>query len=1122
MRRSLPTLLLTRLTAGLLLISLAACSPGGGSGTPASVPLAAPQALSYPTNPAVYTKGAAITPNVPSHGGGAVSGYTISPTLPAGLTLDTVSGSLTGTPGAVAPTASYTVTATNASGGTTALLALTVNDVPPAHLAYGTPAATYTVGTAITANPVTQDGGVVTGYSVAPSLPAGLTFSSLSGTITGTPSATSALSIYTVTATNSGGSTTANLSIAVNAAPVAPAFITQPANLSLTAGQNGQFVVAVSGTPTPTLDWQTSLNGGAWSSLGVTSPVLSLQSATLADSGRVYRVVASSTAGTVTSNSATLTVTAAPVAPSFTTQPANLSLTAGQNGQFVVAVGGTPTPTLDWQTSLSGGAWSSLGVTSPVLSVQGVTLADSGRQYRVVASSSAGTVTSNSASLTVSAAPVAPAFTTQPANLSLTAGQNGQFVVAVIGTPTPTLDWQTSLNGGAWSSLGVTSPVLSVQSATLADSGRQYRVVASSSAGTVTSNSATLTVTAAPVAPAFTTQPANATITEGQNAQFLVAVSGIPAPTLQWQTSINQGSWSSMGVTSPVLAVLGATLADSGRLYRVLASNSAGTVTSNSGTLTVNAAPVAPVFTTQPVNATIIEGQNAQFVVAVSGVPAPTLQWQVSTSNGSTWGDVAGSTGTVLDVLGATLAQSGRQFRAVATSTSGSLASQAAVLTVHAAQGAKAFGTAALIEAGPTPAARSQIAFAPNGDALAVWMQQSDGVFFHIWANHYTAATNTWGTETIIGNGATDAWDPKIAVDPQGNALVVWYQDGDPTGAGRNDIWSNYYTAGAGWGLAQLVETDNAGPALNPQVAMDANGVGMAVWLQSDGTASQIRSNRFTAGAWGTVTLLEVVAPGASRDPQIAIDANGNALAVWSRYDGVSENIWANRYTAGVGWGAASLIETDNAGPATAPKVAFDAAGNALAVWQQSDGLRRNIWSNRYTAGVGWGTAELIEWNNAADANLPQIAVDGSGTAVAVWEQNGSFGSPTRIWSNRYTPGSGWGGFPSLIQTDISGGSTANGATPQIALDASGNAIAVWVQPDGASDNTPDIWVNRYTVGSGWGTTANLGQIRINIPGAAGASASQPHIAIDANGNALVVWTQSNGVNDGIWANRYQ
>jgi len=134
--------------------------------------------------------------------------------------------------------------------------------------------------------------------------------------------------------------------------------------------------------------------------------------------------------------------------------------------------------------------------------------------------------------------------------------------------------------------------------------------------------------------------------------------------------------------------------------------------------------------------------------------------------------------------------------------------------------------------------------------------------------------------------------------------------------------------------------------------------------------------------------------------PQVAADANGNATVVWAQFDGTRNNIWSNRYTASVGWGAAELMELDDAGDALDPQVAVDANGNAMAVWHQSDGTRNNIWSNRYTAGAGWGAAELIETDNADHAVDPQVAVDPSGRATAVWQQ--SDGIRNNIQSNRF------------------------------------------------------------------------------------------------------------------------
>src|SRR5437899_7136286 len=70
---------------------------------------------------------------------------------------------------------------------------------------------------------------------------------------------------------------------------------------------------------------------------------------------------------------------------------------------------------------------------------------------------------------------------------------------------------------------------------TTSQSGEQFTVVVSNSAGSVTSNAATLTVNAAPVAPAITTQPANQTVTAGQTATFTVVATGTGPLNYQWQ-----------------------------------------------------------------------------------------------------------------------------------------------------------------------------------------------------------------------------------------------------------------------------------------------------------------------------------------------------------------------------------------------------------------------------------------------------------------------------------------------------------------------------------------------------------------------------------------------------------
>ena len=189
----------------------------GGSNAPASI------TLNYSAPSAVYTKGVAATVNYPMLRNGSVTAYTVSPTLPAGLALDPSTGMIAGIPTVVAAQASYTVTAWYAGGSATAILSITVNDQPPSALSYSASTATYTAGLPIAANTPTNSGGTVVSYSVSPNLPAGLILSKTSGIVSGTPSVAAVAAGYTVTAVNSGGSTTAVLTIKVANSPLSTA-----------------------------------------------------------------------------------------------------------------------------------------------------------------------------------------------------------------------------------------------------------------------------------------------------------------------------------------------------------------------------------------------------------------------------------------------------------------------------------------------------------------------------------------------------------------------------------------------------------------------------------------------------------------------------------------------------------------------------------------------------------------------------------------------------------------------------------------------------------------------------------------------------------------------------------
>jgi hypothetical protein len=368
------------------------------------------------------------------------------------------------------------------------------------------------------------------------------------------------------------GANITGVNFTANAAPVAPSITAQPASQTVTAGQTASFSVAATGTAPLSYQWQK--NGTAIS--GATSTSYTTPATTSSDNGAQFTVVVSNTAGSVTGNSATLTVNAAPVAPSITAQPTSQTVTAGQAASFSVAATGTAPLSYQWKKN--GAAIS--GATSSSYTTPATTSSDNGAQFTVVVSNAAGNVTSNAATLTVNAAPVAPAITAQPASQTVTAGQTATFAVVASGTAPLGYQWQK--NGAAIS--GATSTSYTTPATTSSDNGAQFTVVVSNAAGSVTSNVATLTVNAALVAPSITTQPASQTVTAGQTASFSVAATGTAPLSYQWQ----KNSAAISGATSSGYTTPATTSSDNGAQFTVVVSNTAGSVTSSAATLTVN------------------------------------------------------------------------------------------------------------------------------------------------------------------------------------------------------------------------------------------------------------------------------------------------------------------------------------------------------------------------------------------------------------------------------------------------------------------------------------------------------------------------------------------------------
>jgi hypothetical protein len=395
-----------------------------------------------------------------------------------------------------------------------------------------------------------------------------------------------------------------------------------------------------------------------------------------------------------------------------------------------------------------------------------------------------------------------------------------------------------------------------------------------------------------------------------------------------------------------------------------------------------------------------------------------------------------------------------------------------------------------------------------NGTGMAVWLY-FNGTDVEVWAGFFTPESG-WQTPELVAAKEDFARYPQVAMDPSGNAVAVWHQDRRDQ---RYNAWAANYTPSGGWETPELLDPDFSGNTETPSVAIDASGNAIAAWVRFTGTGSTIVAARYTpTGGWSTVVRLDDDKVGYPSAPQVAMDPDGNAIAIWRGDDGERGNIFANRLAVQGGWGDPENIDNRTPGFADGNQLAVDVNGNAIAVWRQEEeeqaGTRFRIWSNRFTPSEGWKAepSRIESDDSPADSRGPAVSVNAKGEAVVVWQRWEDQTAQGAIWSNHYDPDSGWG-TAVLVESDY----IANyDADPDVAIDPNGNALAVW---GGVFNYRGTIWSSRYMPNSGWDRS-----VRLDI----GGDVAHPKVGMDASGKGLAVWPPlTGGLGARLWASRY-
>jgi len=359
-----------------------------------------------------------------------------------------------------------------------------------------------------------------------------------------------------------------------------------------------------------------------------------------------------------------------------------------------------------------------------------------------------------------------------------------------------------------------------------------------------------------------------------------------------------------------------------------------------------------------------------------------------------------------------------------------------------------------------------------NDNVFAIWSTSSGSTSN---ANPYASrySLNEWDKPVFIGDA-----DPgmitllRLAVSTNGGAFAFWYKE-------TGNIYVSMYIPGTGWGSPEVL----GGPltVLDLQAAADANGNAILVW-EEPGIPYRLYARRYVPGmGWDAAQAIDDNT-GSCVLPRLVTDSVGNAIAIWQRNDGTYTGIYANRFTAGSTWGTPVLISNSTTTTAFAPDIAVNKSGTAMAVWYENNNETDNAYARRFVPGTGWDAIQSIE-SGTSNAYAVRVAIDDSGTAISLWRQ-------PDLYYSRYMPGIGWG-TPQTIATGFLG-------DPSIVMNGAGQAVAVWNQYP-AADSL--VYAKTFNLSTGWGGTTNLASEL--------GSADAPHAVMNSQGQATVIWSQT-------------
>jgi hypothetical protein len=379
-----------------------------------------------------------------------------------------------------------------------------------------------------------------------------------------------------------------------------------------------------------------------------------------------------------------------------------------------------------------------------------------------------------------------------------------------------------------------------------------------------------------------------------------------------------------------------------------------------------------------------------------------------------------------------------------------------------------------------------------HGDAFAAWQHNVAST----WTVEVSTrpADGTWQAPTPISGTLYGGADVKLAADASGDVVAVW----NAFYYGFNGLgWyvqAAVRPAGGSWGAPATLSQWGRSPQA-PRIALDPQGEAVAVWtqrLEAGVELGLVQAAVFSGGSWqAPKTLTEAVKTVGGAE--VALDGEGNAVAVWSQGNATGRAIESATRPAGGTWHVpVQLSEPGTEG--FLGQVAVDAAGDAVVVWGDGE-PDYAIQSAMRPAGGTWQAPVKLSAPGVGTRE-PRVALDPVGDAIATWSVRGRVAVPAVLWSAFRPAGAAW-------QAPVDVAESGRIEETFVGFDALGDAFAGWENVSKTGELGAASAVR--PAGGAWEPPSEL---PVELDSFAG-DFLEPRFATDPLGDAVAVWSST-------------